>query len=250
MENTELVIMVSDRKGRIEMKIVFVSDYVCPYCLVAKEAMLRALKERKLEPEITWQPFELTVEPKPRVDTYHDEERKAHYQVLKEPCRQMGLDMKLPPAVVPRPYTRLAFEGYFYAEEQGKGETYNDLMYKAYFIDEKDIGDLEVLCSLAGTAGLDVEEYRRVLEQGVYREKMKEANRYAREDLHVTHVPTIYVDGTEITVEKYTVEEFLDIFRKISEQGTKEQEPQNDTAETEDHSGHAGGCGPNGCSIF
>ena len=33
--------MVSDRKGRIEMKIVFVSDYVCPYCLVAKEAMLR-----------------------------------------------------------------------------------------------------------------------------------------------------------------------------------------------------------------
>ena len=250
MENTELVIMVSDRKGRIEMKIVFVSDYVCPYCLVAKEAMLRAVKELKLEPEITWQPFELTVEPKPRVDTYHDEERKAHYQVLKEPCRQMGLDMKLPPAVVPRPYTRLAFEGYFYAEEQGKGETYNDLMYKAYFIDEKDIGDLEVLCSLAGTAGLDVEEYRRVLEQGVYREKMKEANRYAREDLHVTHVPTIYVDGTEITVEKYTVEEFLDIFRQISEQGTKEQEPQNDTAETEDRSGHAGGCGPNGCSIF
>ncbi len=27
------------------MKITFVSDYVCPYCLVAKEAMLRAVQE-------------------------------------------------------------------------------------------------------------------------------------------------------------------------------------------------------------
>ena len=83
------------------MKITFVSDYVCPYCLVAKEAMLRAVQELGIKPEITWHPFELTVEPKPRVDTYHDEERKAHYQVLKEPCRELGLDMKLPPAVVP-----------------------------------------------------------------------------------------------------------------------------------------------------
>lgn len=242
------------------MKILFVSDYVCPYCLAAKEAMLRAVKELGIEPEIIWHPFELTAEPKPQVDTYHDEERKAHYQVLKEPCRQMGLDMKLPPYVVPRPYTRLAFEGYFYAKEQGKGEGYNDLMYKAYFIDEKDIGDPEVLCSLAGKAGLDVEEYRRALQQGVYTEKMKEANRHAREELHVTHVPTIYFDDTEISVEKYTEEEFLSVFRRFMEQETNgadqqipvaapQQKPA-ESEETEDHAGHSGGCGPDGCSIF
>ena len=32
------------------MKIVFVSDYVCPYCLVAKEAMMEAVKELGIDP--------------------------------------------------------------------------------------------------------------------------------------------------------------------------------------------------------
>ena len=35
------------------MKILFVSDYVYPYCLVAKEAMGEALRGLNLEPEIT-----------------------------------------------------------------------------------------------------------------------------------------------------------------------------------------------------
>ena len=118
------------------LDILFVTDFVCPYCLVAKEALDQSLRELGLEAKISLQPLELTEEPNPRVDTCHDEKRKAHYQVLVEPCRQMGLDMKLPPNVCPRPYTRLAFEGYFYAQEQGRGEVYGDKVYRAYFIDE------------------------------------------------------------------------------------------------------------------
>ena len=79
------------------LDILFVTDFVCPYCLVAKEALDQSLRELGLEAKISLQPLELTEEPNPRVDTCHDEKRKAHYQVLVEPCRQMGLDMKLPP---------------------------------------------------------------------------------------------------------------------------------------------------------
>lgn len=89
------------------MDIQFISDYVCPYCLVAKQALKVALAQTGLEAEITWLPFELTPEPKERVDTYHDEARRAHYQILKEPCVQLGLDMKLPPNVIPRPYLKV-----------------------------------------------------------------------------------------------------------------------------------------------
>ena len=74
------------------LDILFISDYVCPYCLVAKEALKQALEEMKIEVKITWQPLELTVEPAPRVDTYSDERRRANYQVLVEPCKQLGLD--------------------------------------------------------------------------------------------------------------------------------------------------------------
>lgn len=199
------------------LDILFVTDFVCPYCLVAKEALDESLRDLGLEAKITLQPMELTEEPNPRVDTCHDEKRKARYQVLVEPCRQMGLDMKLPPNVCPRPYTRLAFEGYFYAQEQGRGEVYGDKVYRAYFIDERDIGDREVLGDLAAESGLDREDFLTALEDGIYGPEEKEAVRYSKEELKVEVIPTIYVNGQRISLETYTREEMTGILRRFAQ---------------------------------
>lgn len=196
------------------MQITFISDYVCPYCLVAKEALKQALAETGVDAEITWQPYELTPEPKEQVDTYHDETRKAHYQILVEPARQLGLDMKLPPKVVPRPYSRLAFEGWYYACEKGRGEIYNDLVYRAYFIEEQDIGALPVLAGLAQRAGLDPADFTAALEQGVYTQAEREAVAYARNVLKPTGVPTIYLNGEKITLRTYTKAEMAEILKQ------------------------------------
>lgn len=191
------------------MEILFISDYVCPYCLVAKEALSKALTMSGIQAEIHWQPLELTPEPKERVDTYHDPRRRAGYQILVEPCKQLGLDMKLPPKVIPRPYTRLAFEGWYYACDHNKGDAYNDLVYRAYFVDEQDIGDPEVLAKLAGQVGLDEADFTAALEQGNYTAREKEAVRYAREVLQPTGVPTIYIDGRKVTLSDYTLGEMV-----------------------------------------
>ncbi|MCI8518197.1 MAG: 2-hydroxychromene-2-carboxylate isomerase [Hungatella sp.] len=197
------------------LNILFATDFVCPYCLVAKEALKQCLEELGLEASITLQPLELTPEPEPQVDTCHDEKRKARYQVLVEPCRQMGLDMKLPPMVCPRPYTRLAFEGYLYAKEQGKGEVYGDKVYRAYFIHEKDIGDMEVLTELAAQSGLEPEDFRQALIDGIYTKEEKEAARYSRQELKVKSVPTIYINGQQVKLETYTKEEMMGILRQF-----------------------------------
>lgn len=196
------------------MEITFISDYVCPYCLVAKEALKQALEESGMDARITWQPYELTPEPKERVDTYHDETRKAHYQVLVEPAAQLGLDMKLPPNVVPRPYSRLAFEGWYYACEKGRGEAYNDLVYRAYFLEEQDIGEISVLAQLAQRAGLDPADFTAALEQGVYSQAEREAVAYARNVLKPTGVPTIYLNGEKIVLHDYTKAEMLRILNR------------------------------------
>lgn len=193
------------------MDILFISDYVCPYCLVAKEALKQALEETGIQASITWQPYELTMEPAERVDTYHDERRKAGYQVLVEPCRKLGLDMKLPPHVIPRPYSRLAFEGWYYACEQGLGEEYNDLMYRAYFIEELDIGDITVLKELALCIGLDGDAYEQALINGTYSEKEKEAVLYSRNELQPRGVPTIYINDEKIMLNDYTKDEMIQI---------------------------------------
>lgn len=212
------------------MEILFISDYVCPYCLVAKEALRQALEAAEIQAHITWQPLELTPESRERVDTYHDARRRAGYQVLVEPCRQLGLDMKLPPKVVPRPYTRLAFEGWYYACDHGCGEAYNDLVYRAYFLKELDIGQPEVLADLAEEAGLNRQNFLLALAEGIYTDREQEAVRYAREALKPQGVPTIFIDGQRITLNDYTKAEMLQILN--------------------DHAFSTGSgtfCGPDGC---
>ena len=199
------------------MNILFISDYVCPYCLVAKEALRQALEETGLQASVTWQPHELTVEPAPRVDTFHDERRRANYQILVEPCKKLGLDMKLPPRVIPRPYSRLAFEGWYYACEKGRGEEYNDLIYRAYFIEELDIGEIPVLAELAARVGLDKEDFTKALEQGTYTAVEKAAVEHTRNVLQPRGVPTVYIDGEKVSIREYTKEEMVAILTGLAE---------------------------------
>ncbi|MBE5765797.1 MAG: hypothetical protein E7335_01285 [Clostridiales bacterium] len=191
------------------MDILFVSDYVCPYCLVAKEALRRALAITGIDADITWQPFELTPEPRPQIDTYHDDSRRAGYQILVDPCKEMGLDMKLPPNVVPRPYTRLAFEGWYYACDHGKGDEYDDLTYRTYFMDEKNIGDIAVLRTIAEKIGLDGDDFVSALENGVYTEKEKAAISYARNEIKPIGVPAMYINGKKVSIGNYTMREMI-----------------------------------------
>ncbi len=196
------------------LDILFVTDFVCPYCLVAKAALEEALKETGIEAEIRVQALELTQEPKERVDTFHDEERKKRYQVLVAPANSLGLDMKLPPAVCPRPYTRLAFEGLFFAREQGLEAPYADLVYRAYFEKELDIGEITVLCGIAEQVGLDVTAFRQALEAGTYTAQVKAETDNSRNELKVAGIPTIYLNGEKISVEEYTKDEMIRILQE------------------------------------
>jgi predicted DsbA family dithiol-disulfide isomerase len=59
--------------------------------------------------------------------------------------------------------SRLAQELGKWADAQKGGEAIHDLIYKAYFVDARNIGDGEVLVELAGRAGLDTIEARKIL---------------------------------------------------------------------------------------
>lgn len=233
----------------------FVTDFVCPYCVVAEEALRQALTETGIEAKIRFWPMELTEEPKERVDTYNDPVRRERYKVLDEPVKKLGLDVKFPPRVIPRPYTRLAWEGWHYAREKGLGDVYVNRMYHAYFTDEMDIGDLDVLVKLAAEMGLDEEEYRKILEDGVYCEEEKAAAAYSRNTLQIKSIPTIYLDGTIIEVNEYTKEEMIRILTQApasEESAVPEAEcgflPAEEGFEAEAVAEEFG-CGPNGCSF-
>ena len=198
------------------MEILFITDYVCPYCLVAKVALEQALEATGIQANITYQPYELTPEPRERVDTWNDPRRRAGYKILEEPCRKLDLPMKLPPHVIPRPYTRLAFEGWYFACDHGKGDAYADAIYRAYFMEELDIGNMEVLSAIAARLGLDAAAFTTALEAGAYSRQEKEAVDYARNVLKPTGVPTIYLDGTKVELSEYTTQEMIRLLQGAS----------------------------------
>ena len=171
-------------------KIQIVSDFVCPYCYYL-EALLRQVEER-MELDVTYLPYELTAPPAPQEDPYHDPVRRAHYAETLDPvCRELGLTMHLPPRVSPRPYTRLAFEGFFAAQAQGQGAAYYQRVFRAYFEEERDIGDLAVLTALAAEAGVESTSFRAALESGTYAAEEQAAVCRAKDTLHIRMVPTV-----------------------------------------------------------
>ena len=191
------------------LHIKIASDFVCPYCYVL-EAMLEQVRP-ELDLAIEYLPFELTEPPKPQVDTYNDPERRARYARELEPlCRQVGLQMCLPPKVVPRPYTRLAFQGLYEAREQGAEAAYCHRIFRAYFEEERDIGSLEELVSLAAEAGLEPETFRSALESGKWDAEEREAVRRGKQDLQVCVVPTLFLGEHRLEGGTQSVQELLD----------------------------------------
>lgn len=195
------------------LNITFVTDYVCPYCYVGMEVLKRGIEKLGIEANIIHQPYELTEEPNKRPDTFHDEKRRQNYRILEQPNAALKLCMKIPPKVIPRPYTRLAHEGWHFARQNGAGEIYSDLIYRAYFVEEENIEDMEVLCRIAEQSGLDRQAFRKALEDGVYQEAEKEAVAYARDVLKITSVPTLFINGDKINLREYTVEEVMKLLQ-------------------------------------
>lgn len=108
-------------------------------------------------------------------------------------ARRMGVEIRLPP-VSPQPYTRIAWEGFQFAKEHGKGNEYNGRVLRAFFVEGRDIGRPDLLTELAGEVGLDPKQFHEALEGRRYRDPHRAAVRRAA-DLGITGVPAFGVGG-------------------------------------------------------
>ena len=113
-------------------------------------------------------------------------------------ARQLDVPIALP-EVSPQPHTHLAFEGYQYAREHGKGNEYNRRVLEAFFVEGRDIGRGDVLTELAGAVGLDEKEFGEALRTRKYREAHRRALRHAYEEAGVTGVPMFVIGGRVLT---------------------------------------------------
>jgi predicted DsbA family dithiol-disulfide isomerase len=85
--------------------------------------------------------------------------------------------------------SRLAQELGKWADTQPGGEAIHDKLYRAYFVDSRNIGDIEVLVEIAQSVGLPAAEARAVLTERRFKDAVdadwEKSHRYG-----VTGVPT------------------------------------------------------------
>jgi predicted DsbA family dithiol-disulfide isomerase len=143
-------------------------------------------------------PFELRPEPNPTLRPEGEYLQRAWAERVYPIARSMGIPINMP-TVSPQPHSHLAFEGYQYAKEYGKGNEYNHRVLEAFFVEGPDIGDITVLTKLAGEVGLNQQEFEEALQSRKYREAHQKALRHAYEEAGVTGVPMLVIGSQVLT---------------------------------------------------
>jgi predicted DsbA family dithiol-disulfide isomerase len=172
-------------KQGVGIHIEVYSDIVCPWCYVGKRRLEGALTSVGGDLHVTWRPFQLnptmSLEGMDRA-TY----LKAKFGSLEafgrmeEQLLAAGVDERISFAfekIQRTPNTFSAHRLVWYAAQQGKQDDVVETLFRAYFLEGKNIGDVMTLAHIAGEAGLDGTEVETFLasEQGVVEVKDEEA---------------------------------------------------------------------------
>jgi len=112
--------------------------------------------------------------------------------------------------------SRLAQELGKWADTQAGGEAIHDALYKAYFVDGQNIGDIQALVAIAAAVGLDADEARKVLEERTFKEAI-DADWSKSRSYGVTGVPTFVAGGYGV-VGAQSYETLAHLVEKVSEE--------------------------------
>lgn len=113
---------------------------------------------------------------------------------VRQRLNQVARELGLPLSERKMTYnSRRAQELAKWAESKGVGEEFHKAVFRAYYVETKNIGKVDELLSLVRSVGLPEEGARQVLEQRSYREAV-DADWSRCYDLGVTAVPTFVID--------------------------------------------------------
>ena len=135
---------------------------------------------RRYGAEIEWMPFDLHPEYPPEGIT-RASLGKRYGPGIEDHTRQLvegaGFEYN-PSARVPR--SRRALQLAELARAEGRHADVHRRLFRAYWSEGKDIGDVDVLVAIADAAGLDRDKARDVLESDAYVEQVHESTREAQ----------------------------------------------------------------------
>ncbi|HVP04123.1 MAG TPA: DsbA family oxidoreductase [Dehalococcoidia bacterium] len=183
-------IEVDAAPARPGIRLLVVSDYICPWCYIGFTRIEQLRAEFDVELSVGAYELRPGIPPEgiPRSEASKGRVYPPGYlDNLRDLAAASGIEMKRPPIV---PNTRKAHEATEFAKEHGKLWEIHRALFHAYFEEERNLGDTDVVCEVAAGIGLDADELRRALEDRRYADEVEQQLAWARA-AGVTGVPTV-----------------------------------------------------------
>ena len=210
------------------IRIDFVSDVSCPWCIIGLRGIEDALKriDNLVEAEIHFQPFELNPHMPPEGQNLvehvaqkygstpqHFKERRA---AIRDRAAELGFTIALSPEDGRVYNTFDAHRLLHWAGLEGRQYQLKLALFDAYFTHCLNPSDHEVLADVAGRAGLDRDTALDVLASGRYADEVREVERFWQAQ-GISAVPAVIINERYLISGGQPADVFENAIRKIAD---------------------------------
>ena len=180
-------------------------DFICPWCWI----MISQAQRLRMEFNVVfdWQGYELWPEdlawPDPPQQTAVESSRPKTPSRLNLALAAEGLEY---PSVArpPKMRTFRAHQALEYAKRQGVGEAFMERLYRAYWLEGKNINELDVLKELAAGMIFDIDRMVHAIESKAFDRWVVKFDDEAH-SLGVYNVPTYFIGGQKYAEQPFSV---------------------------------------------
>ena len=211
------------------LKIDFVSDVVCPWCVVGLgglESALETLKDEGIDADITFRPFELNPGMAPEGENIVQhigrkygstpEQSAANRAMIRERAAEVGFDMQM------GEHSRIwnTFDAHrliHWAGEVGgdRQAALKKALFRIHFTEGRSLTDAGELTAAAESVGLDRAEAAEVLASDRFVEDVRNEHALWRQR-GINSVPAVVVEGKYLISGGQPAAVFEDALRKIA----------------------------------
>ena len=214
------------------LKIDFVSDVVCPWCVVGLgglETALDRLKAEGIAADIAFQPFELNPQMAPEGENIVEhigrkygaspEQSAANRAMIRDRAGDVGFDMRMTDdSRIWNTFDAHRLLHWAHETAPEKQKALKQALFAAHFTDNRNLTDARVLTEAAQAAGLDRAEAGEVLASGRYAQAVRQAEETWRAR-GISSVPAVVVEGKYLISGGQPPEAFEQALRQIASEG-------------------------------
>ncbi|MFZ6655300.1 DsbA family oxidoreductase [Undibacterium sp. TJN19] len=208
-----------------EIRIDFVSDVSCPWCIIGLKSLEQAIQRvgDDAKVQLHFQPFELNPKMGPEGQDIADhlaekygatqEQTTKNREMIRARGAELGFEFNM--AARSRIYNTFdAHRLLHWAETQGRQHALKVALFELYFSKGESPASHEVLLRVAGEVGLDTAEAARILASDAYAAEVRETETYYHQQ-GINSVPAVIINQRHLISGGQPPEVFEGALRQI-----------------------------------